>query len=73
VRVEDNHSREFIPFSALDDSIEYKYIPIGLRLKDEDVLIKRLFDVQDPVDLESHRLTRPLRRYLSEPAIWGKE
>jgi hypothetical protein len=61
--------RELVPFSALNDSIEDQYIAEGFGFKDENVLIKRFFDVQDLVDLEGHGLTRPLRGDFTEPTI----
>lgn len=61
--------RELVPFSALDNTIEDQDIAVGLRFEDENVLIKRFFDVQDLIDLQGHGLTRPLRGDFTEPTI----
>lgn len=52
--------RELITFCALDDTIQDKDISVRLGLEDEDVLVERLFDVQDLADFQGHGLTRPL-------------
>ena len=63
------HIRELVALSALDDTVEDQDVSVGLRLEDEHVLVKGLFDVEDFADLEGHGLTRPLGRDLAEPAI----
>jgi hypothetical protein len=49
--------REFITLTALNDSIENKNISKGLGFKDKNVLILGLFDMENAIDLEGHRLT----------------
>jgi hypothetical protein len=61
---EDNHSghsRELIAFGALDDPIQYQNVTVSLGFEDKDVLIERLFNVQNFVHLECYRLAWPLR------------
>jgi hypothetical protein len=67
--VDTGHIRELVPLGALDNAIEDEDISVGLGLEDEHVLVKGLFGAEDFVDLEGHRLARPLRRDLAEPAI----
>ena len=63
------YAREFIAFSALDDTIEHKNVPIRLTLEHKHILEQRFLDVQNFVDLEGHGLPGPLGRDLAEPAI----
>jgi hypothetical protein len=53
----------------LDNTIEDQDIAVGLGFEDENVLIKRFFDMQDLIDLQGHGLTRPLRGDFTEPTI----
>lgn len=52
-----DNSRKLISFGALDYSVQYQHVAIGLGLEDEDVLVQRFLDVQDLDDLEGHSLT----------------
>jgi hypothetical protein len=61
--------REFVPFSALDDIVQYEDGTIVAGFEYEDVLILALLVVQDLIDLKSHGLAGPHIRYLTEPAI----
>ena len=61
--------RELVALGALDNTIEDEDVAISLRLEDEDVLVETLLDVEDVIDLKGHRLARPLRGDLAEPAI----
>ena len=64
----DNHkysenldSRQFVPFSALNDPVQHKDISECLRFEYEDILIKGSLDVQNLVDFQSDRSTWPLQ------------
>ena len=65
------HIRELVALGALNDTVENQDVSVGLRLENENVLVKGLFDVEDLADLEGHGLTRPLGRDLAEPAIYA--
>ena len=65
--------RELVAPGALDDTIEDKDVSVGLGLEDEDVLVERLFDVQDLADLEGHGLAWPLGGNFTEPAVCTRE
>jgi len=54
------HVREFIALGTLDNAVKNQDISIRLRLKDENVLVQTLFDMQDLPDLQGHRLAGPL-------------
>ena len=60
---------KFVPFGALDDVVEDKDGAMVAALEDQDVLVLRLFVVEDLVDLEDHGLAGPHIRDFSEPAI----
>ena len=64
--------RELVALGALDNTIEDEDVSVSLRLEDKDVLVETLLDVEDAIDLEGHRLARPLRGDLAEPAICGQ-
>jgi len=67
----ERNSRKLVTLRTLDHAIQHQNVAVRLRLEDEDVLEERFLDVQDFLDLERHRLARPLGRDLAEPAICG--
>lgn len=64
--------RELVALSGLNDTVENKDIAVGGRLEDENVLVVRLLNVKNLLDLESHGLTRPEGAGLLEPAVLDK-
>lgn len=47
---------EFITLRTLDDAVQDEDVAVGGRTKDEDVLVKRFFGMEDLFDLEGHGL-----------------
>ena len=60
---------ELVALGALDDVVKDEDHAVIGRLEDENILVLRLFVVNNLVDLEGHSLTRPHLGDFTEPAI----
>jgi len=61
--------RELITFSGLDDTIKNQNVSVVGGLENKNVLVQRLLDMKDFLDLDGHSLTGPESGLFMEPTI----